>query len=92
MIRVEQGKGKKDRYVKLSPRLLCVLRCYWRATRPRPAFADSLYAGRYFPSFFLTNESLPLVVAVPQVVSSADATAGLHLRGFLGSQSQKDRR
>jgi integrase/recombinase XerD len=32
---VEQGKGKKDRYVMLSPRLLCVLRRYWRAARPR---------------------------------------------------------
>lgn len=30
-IRVEQGKGRKDRYVMLSPRLLDVLRRYWRA-------------------------------------------------------------
>jgi len=35
LIRVEQGKGKKDRYVMLSPRLLAVLRCYWRVRRPR---------------------------------------------------------
>lgn len=35
LIRVEQGKGKKDRYVMLSPRLLAVLRCYWRFRRPR---------------------------------------------------------
>jgi integrase/recombinase XerD len=35
VIRVEQGKGKKDRYVMLSPRLLCVLRRYFRAARPR---------------------------------------------------------
>src|ERR1017187_10078748 len=34
VIRVEQGKGKKDRYVMLSPRLLCVLRRYYRAARP----------------------------------------------------------
>jgi integrase/recombinase XerD len=34
LIRVEQGKGKKDRYVMLSPRLLSVLRCYWRVRRP----------------------------------------------------------
>lgn len=33
-IRVEQGKGQKDRYVMLSPRLLEVLRTYWRAERP----------------------------------------------------------
>jgi integrase len=31
LIRVEQGKGKKDRYVMLSPRLLEVLRTWWRA-------------------------------------------------------------
>jgi site-specific recombinase XerD len=35
LIRVEQGKGKKDRYVMLSPRLLTLLRCYWRVRRPR---------------------------------------------------------
>ena len=34
VIRVEQGKGAKDRYVMLSPRLLQVLRNYWRHTRP----------------------------------------------------------
>jgi integrase/recombinase XerD len=35
LIRVEQGKGKKDRYAMLSPRLLAVLRCYWRVRQPR---------------------------------------------------------
>src|ERR1700674_910636 len=34
LIRVEQGKGHKDRYAMLSPRLLHVLRRYWCATRP----------------------------------------------------------
>ena len=34
LIRVEQGKGAKDRYVPLSPRLLAVLREYWRRQRP----------------------------------------------------------
>ena len=33
-IRVNQGKGRKDRYVMLSPKLLVVLREYWRAERP----------------------------------------------------------
>jgi integrase/recombinase XerD len=33
VIRVEEGKGRKDRYVMLSPRLLAVLRRYYRATR-----------------------------------------------------------
>ena len=35
MIRVDQGKGRKDRYVMLSPQLLDVLRAYWQATRPK---------------------------------------------------------
>ena len=34
LIRVRQGKGKKDRYAMLSPRLLEVLRCWWRSQYP----------------------------------------------------------
>lgn len=34
-LRVEQGKGAKDRYTLLSPRLLDQLRVYWRALHPR---------------------------------------------------------
>jgi site-specific recombinase XerD len=34
-IRVEQGKGAKDRYTLLSPRLLAELRRYWAWYRPR---------------------------------------------------------
>ena len=35
-IHVRQGKGAKDRYTLLSPRLLDQLRAYWRTCRPRP--------------------------------------------------------
>ncbi len=34
VIRVEQGKGQKDRYVMLSPKLLDLLRTWWRMERP----------------------------------------------------------
>ena len=34
-LKVRNGKGGKDRYTLLSPRLLETLRLYWRATRPR---------------------------------------------------------
>jgi integrase/recombinase XerD len=38
VIRVEQGKGRIDRYVMLSPKLLQILRDWWRVDKP-PALA-----------------------------------------------------
>src|SRR3979411_3016149 len=35
LIRVEQGKGRKDRNVMLSPHLLNLLRAWWQAARPQ---------------------------------------------------------
>ena len=35
VIRVEQGKGQKDRYVMLSTRLLQILRDWWQVKKPR---------------------------------------------------------
>jgi site-specific recombinase XerD len=35
VIRIQQGKGQKDRYVMLSPRLLHVLRDWWRLMKPQ---------------------------------------------------------
>ena len=34
-LRVEQGKGQRDRYVMLSPQLLQLLREWWKAARPQ---------------------------------------------------------
>jgi len=33
-IRIRQGKGKRDRYVMLSKKLLSILRDYWKEYRP----------------------------------------------------------
>jgi integrase/recombinase XerD len=41
VVRVEQGKGQKDRYVMLSPKLLETLRNWWRAEKP----VDWLFTG-----------------------------------------------
>ena len=48
VIRVEHGKGGKDRYVMLSAQLLDILRTYWRQARPQ----HWLFPGR--------DESRPL--------------------------------
>jgi site-specific recombinase XerD len=34
MIRIEQGKGRKDRYVMLSKEVLAILRDYWKKCKP----------------------------------------------------------
>jgi integrase/recombinase XerD len=44
-IRVVQGKGGKDRYTVLSPRLLEALRAYWRVEHPRRWLFPSRGAG-----------------------------------------------
>jgi site-specific recombinase XerD len=66
VIRVEQGKGGKDRYVMLSPQLLRILRTYWRLARPK----RWLFPGRV--------EERPLVPNVLHAACrSACAAAGL---------------
>lgn len=53
LIRVEQGKGKKDRYTLLSPMLLKELRAYWRAFRPKVW----LFPSRHHPQLPLPDGS-----------------------------------
>jgi integrase/recombinase XerD len=55
VIRVDQGKGHKDRYVMLSPALLTLLRTYWKAERPR----DWLFPG-HLPGHPITPSALQL--------------------------------
>jgi integrase/recombinase XerD len=69
MIRIEQGKGHKDRYVQLSPKLLELLRCYWRRVRPR----EWMFPGQ-IPNQPLGRE------AVADAVAQASKRAGLTKR------------
>lgn len=69
VIRVEHGKGGKDRYVMLSVQLLGILRTYWRLARP----THWLFPGR--------DESKPIDVQVLHAACrSACAAAGLAKR------------
>jgi site-specific recombinase XerD len=47
LIRVEQGKGRKDRYAMLSPPFLEVLRLWCRAARPKEWLFPGWLAGRH---------------------------------------------
>jgi len=55
LLRVEQGKGRKDRYAMLSPRLLEVLRIWWRAARPQDWLFPSWRSGRHLTAGSLQN-------------------------------------
>jgi integrase/recombinase XerD len=68
-IRIEQGKGRKDRYVQLSPKLLELLRSYWRKVRP----GAWLFPGQ------VPNEPLSRD-AVGHAVAHASERAGLKKR------------
>jgi site-specific recombinase XerD len=47
VIRVEQGKGQKDRYVMLSPKLLESLRNWWRVAKPKEWLFPGDIAGAH---------------------------------------------
>jgi integrase/recombinase XerD len=66
MIRIEQSKGNRDRDVQLSPKLLELLRTYWRKARPQ----EWLFPGQD-PHQPLSRE------AVGQAVTRAAQLAGL---------------
>jgi integrase/recombinase XerD len=69
VIRVCQGKGRKDRYVMLSPRLLEALRDYWKGVRPR----DFLFPGAVFDKPITTG-------SIKKVCQRARKSAGLDKR------------
>jgi integrase/recombinase XerD len=56
VIRVEQGKGKKDRYTMLSPKLLEILRDWWRVDRPKGWLFPSDIPDRHITTCAVQNE------------------------------------
>jgi integrase/recombinase XerD len=75
LIHIRQGKGKKDRDVMLSPRLLAELRDYWRSANPKPE-------TYLFPSKGARpNADLPMTAkSVWDAVHEAATRAGLEKR------------
>jgi site-specific recombinase XerD len=69
VIRIEHGKGGKERYVMLSEQLLAIMRAYWRLARPK----SWLFPGR--------GEDKPIEPNVLHAACrSAVAAAGLDKR------------
>ena len=73
LIRVEQGKGRKDRYVMLSPDLLDILRAWWRVKRPR----GWLFPGQQ-PSDPLTARQLNRVVHAAAIAAGLTKRVSMH--------------
>ena len=68
VIRVENGKGGKDRYTILSPIMLSTLRDYYRTYRPKEFLIEGEYGGPYTAS------------SVLKVVIQAGKRAGVHMK------------
>ncbi len=73
VIRVEQGKGRKDRYAMLSEPLLDLLRAYWKASRPR----GWLFPGQN-PVNPLTTRQLRRAFDGAKVAAGIDKRVSLH--------------
>ena len=73
VIRIEQGKGRKDRYVMLSPPLLDVLRDWWRTAQPQ----GWLFPGRD-PINPLTTRQLNRACHAAAEAAGIDKRVSLH--------------
>jgi site-specific recombinase XerD len=72
-LRIVQGKGAKDRYVGLSPRLLEQLRLYWQDTRPQTWLFPS--PGRTKP---LDATSIQRVYMMSKLRAGIRKEGGIH--------------
>jgi site-specific recombinase XerD len=73
VIHVRQGKGRKDRFVMLSERLLVILRAYWKSERPK----DWLFPGPD-PARPITVRSLQRACRAAAEVAGLGKTVTVH--------------
>ena len=73
LVRVEQGKGRKDRYVMLSPELLELLRAWWRMARPK----GWLFPGRD-PGQPITPRQLNRALKAAAASAGLDKPVSMH--------------
>ena len=74
-IRVEQGKGSKDRYVPISPLLLRTLRLYWRQFRPASPW---LFGGTARPDRPMPSNSAQLMYREAKLRAGISKRGGIH--------------
>ena len=79
VIRLRQAKGSKDRYVMLSPRLLTLLREYWKAPRGRKVDKPSpwLFPGAT-PDRPLSNKPVYLACQAACLAAGLDKHVTVH--------------
>ena len=79
VIRVEQGKGRKDRYAMLSPDLLALLRSWWRAGRAQGVMLPGgwLFPGQN-PVNPLTTRQLNRMFHAAKAAAEIDKPVSLH--------------
>lgn len=79
VIRVEQGKGRKDRYAMLSPDLLALLRAWWRAGRAKGVMLPGgwLFPGQN-PVNHLTTRQLNRMFHAAKEAAEIDKHVSLH--------------
>ncbi|MFG1294877.1 tyrosine-type recombinase/integrase [Xanthobacter variabilis] len=73
LIRVEQGKGRKDRYVMLAPDLLDLLRRWWKERRPQ----GGLFPGRD-PGQPITTRQLDRACRTAASAARLDKRVSMH--------------
>lgn len=74
LLRIEQGKGAKDRLVIIAPSLLDRLRRYWRAQRP----ANWLFPNQQHREYHLNVSTAQKIYHRAKTAAGVDKVGGIH--------------